>query len=287
MSTGVQQQPVPTHLDPIGAIIYYICVTEAKRSGNWAIPSSHKIALMLNGTDNKPNAQVEHLWSDLQSIIDGKFLFDERTHHEKRYHPLLHHALTQRNVNERIRNFYPAFNPSEEHAKEAQQHEKHHRQRYMESREFVDKKITAIRLIAFKDLYYMTDSRVTLRLAFETLNAQGFANADEYFGEGGFLSIMHRIRYIDFPGLQRGEEFSERHKNDPLYVEPGTVFRAQDMYLELRALDHFHELNIPDQATASRERSNLVSRLRARTRLRENVRRFIVEKHPTLARPGL
>ena len=273
--------PKPTQLDPIGAIIYYICATDAKKSGRWLIPSTHKIAQRLRGGANKTDVQVDHLWQDLQWIIDRRLLFDERTHDDPRCHPLEHHAPSQRNVYDRIRHFYPGFNPTDEHA---HQYEKHHRQRYMDDREFVEKKVTAIRLIAFKDLYYITDSRVPQKLLFEFLSAEGLVDADEFFGEGGFLSSMNRIRYIDFPGLRRGEEFSDRHKNDPLLVEPGIVFRAQDMYLELRALDHFHELKTSDPFTSAQEDSNFESRRKSRIELSEKAQRFIMEKYPTLVK---
>lgn len=269
----------PKELDPLGAIIYYICVTQAKKSGKWLIPGHRKIERMLKNIDNKPIPQVEQLWNDLQWIIEMKLLFDESTQVDSRYHPLLHRGLSQHQVSERIDEFSPAFNPTEEHLR-------HDKKRYMDYREFVENKVTAVRLIAFKDLYHITDSRVPQKVLLEFFSVQGLIDADEFYGKGGFLSIMNRIRYIDFPGLRRGEEFSDRHRDDPLRVEPGIVFRAQDMYVELRALDYFFELKISDQVDSAWEDPNLKSRQAGRIKLLLSARKFIVEKHPTLLGPS-
>jgi hypothetical protein len=258
----------PTLLDPIGSVIYYVCVTEAIKSGTWTVPSSQKISEMLEVHGKKPlDAQVDCLWRDLGWMIDAGLLLSEHSPSDADYRKSFEpHSLTQVNVNKRLQKLSPAFKqPTEE--EQPQQEQKHHRQRHMDEREIVEKRITAVRLVAFKDLYISNDQHVPQKLLLEFLSKQGLAASDEYYGEGGFLPVMHRIKYLDFPGLPRNEEFSDMHKDKPLLVVPGTVFRYQDMYLELRALDYFSE-----------QRSDIDRRRTRRKELRKSAERFATER---------
>jgi len=247
-------------LDPLGTVIYYLCVTEALKGGSFDVPSSHKISKMLKiGEDKeepKPvDPRIDRLWNDLQWVNREGLLFREPQtgdlHYLRSFTP---RALAPHNVNIRIQNFHPGFELVTP---------KHRR---IVTAVFVDRTTSAVRLVALKDLYYFSKGQLPQKLLLEFLQRQNLTtDANEYYR---FLKVMHRIRYVAFPDLPPGEQFSDRHTDQHLLVEPAQVFRNQDMYLELRALDFFLERESPADPRAQRKQ------------LRKNAEAFMLEKHP-------
>lgn len=223
----------PTLLDPIGAIIYYLCVTHALKVGWLGVPSSEVIRKMLRFKKEKVNARskpadphVWRLWNDLKWMDHEGLLFHEV--HEPGYvRSFTPHPLSQRVINDRINKFHPGFawiSP---------------KRRCIVKAELVENVLTAARLIALKDLYYFNAGQVPQKLLLEFLKTQSLvSDADEFYR---FLQIMRRIQYIGFSDLRAEEQFSDSLRDKHLLVEPGGVFRNQDMYLELRALDYFSQ----------------------------------------------
>jgi len=245
-------------LDPLGTVIYYLCVTEALKGGSLDVPSSHKISKMLKIEDKgeqKPiDPCIDRLWSDLQWMNQEGILFHERQtddlHYLRSFTPRM---LAAHNVNIRIQNFHPGF----------ERITSVHRR--LVTGVLVDRTISAVRLVALKDLYYFSKSQLPQKLLLEFLQGQNLTtDTNESYR---FLKVMNRISYIAFPDLAPGEQFSDRHTNQHLLVEPGQIFRNQDMYLELRALDFFLER---ESAADPRPR---------RKELRKNAETFMLEKH--------
>src|SRR5437660_147617 len=105
---------MPTKLDPLGSIIYYLCVTQAIKQGTYDVPSAQTISLMLKLTDGKTgkptNSQVAQLWNDLQWMNREKLLFHEQQPNDSKYSAsFVPHPLSAHNVNIRIENFHPGF----------------------------------------------------------------------------------------------------------------------------------------------------------------------------------
>src|SRR6266480_1919837 len=220
MSTDAAAAAAPSHkLDPMGSIIYYLGVTEAIKQGTYDVPSSQKISSMLEVRAGKPvNSQVDRLWRDLQWMDQEKLLFHEQQADDSKYRKsFIPHSLAAHNVNRRVENFHPGF---------VHVTAKHRR---IVPTEFVDRTISAVRLVALKDLYYFHQWQVPQKLLLEFLRSQGLIpDVDEYYR---FITVMNRIGYIDFPDLSPGEHFSDTHRNKHLLVTPAQVFRNQDMYV--------------------------------------------------------
>ena len=78
-----------------------------------------------------------------------------------------------------------------------------------------------------------------------------------------FILRMSRIGYVMLDGPTEDAEHPRRPRlDDDVLIAPGLVFRRQDMYIELRALDYF-----------SNTSSDLVRRER-RKALRDSATRF-------------
>ena len=209
----------PTRLDPLGALIYYLCVTDAIKGGDLIVPGSQRIADELAA--RRGGGRVAVLWADLWWMQEKKLLFDERPIAKSQYF----RKLAQRNVNERMNKFKPGFEKITP------------KQRRLVIDDFVEQPATAIRLIALKDLYFFAhrNRRVPQRVFFEFLQAQNLITSeDEYYA---FLLNMKGIKCVildpDVP------EFTERERSRFYWIQPGQIFRNQDMYVELRALDFF------------------------------------------------
>jgi hypothetical protein len=215
-----------TDLDPLGTLIYYLCVTSAIRRGGYKIPSSQKISRMLRirkvkGKRKAIDPRIHHLWVDLLWMHGQKLLFDEEQANESRYFL----PLSSTNVNKRIKGFRPGFKQEKP------------RVRKIEPKEFVDKTMTAARLIALKDLYHFNHRGVSQKLLFRFLRSQDLIDDEDELIH--FLKTMDNIEYIEID-LSDPEKVQLDIRND-FFLEPGQVFRNQDMYLELRALDYFSE----------------------------------------------
>jgi hypothetical protein len=213
----------PTRFDPLGALIYYLCVRQAIERGDYRVPSSHKIAAQLalkrdQGGNRVPRSpSVLRLWDVLSWMNDKKLLFDARRLDKSQFI----RELSQRNVNDRIKKFRPGFEMVST------------RQRRIVPSEFVDQTATAIRLVALKDLYYFTHRRLEQKVLLQFLQQENLITGpDDYYV---FLKTVKNIGYVEFdpPVSQVVDEF--------FWLEPGQVFRHQDMYVELRALDFFSE----------------------------------------------
>jgi hypothetical protein len=244
MTTDAAATAAPSpKLDPMGAIIYYLCVTEAIKQGSLEVPSSQKISSMLDVADNGTpvHAHVDRLWRDLQWMDQEKLLFHEQQADDSKYRDsFAPRSLAAHNVNRRIEHFHPGF-----------VHDTPRHRRIVQT-ELLDQTISAVRLVALKALYYFQQWQVPQKLLLEFLQGQGLIPDDvnEYYR---FITVMNRIGYIDFPDLSPGERFSDAYRNKHLLVSPAPLFRNQDMYVELRALDYFSEQRSkPDSSRARR-----------------------------------
>jgi len=217
--------PPPTVLDPLGSLIYYLCVSEAIHDGVFIAPSSQKIAKELKlegGKSGMPvNPLIRELWNDLSRMNQTRLLLNETAHRDSEYFL----GLAQHNVNRRMQRFRPGFVPASPGAK----------QRHMDTREFVERPKTAIRLTAMKDMYFYAGRDLPQKLLLGFLKSEALISDEDDFYT--FLESMSVVRYVDLDPLT--EPISERDRNRPFVIEPGPVFRAQDMYLELRSLDFF------------------------------------------------
>src|SRR5258708_4486740 len=102
--------PHGTLLDPVGALIYYLCVARAIEGGVNRVPSSHEIARLLELRPEKSlrralDAEVQSLWEDLSWMKHEKLVFDESPPKPAEYW----RPLSQHNVNLRMRSFHPGF----------------------------------------------------------------------------------------------------------------------------------------------------------------------------------
>ena len=90
-----EQEDVPTNLDPIRSLVYYLCVTHALADGSLVIPSTNKLAQLL-----KPNAdaRVQDLRRDLRWMRDKRLLFREDPLPDEFYQ----RTLAQPNINKLI-----------------------------------------------------------------------------------------------------------------------------------------------------------------------------------------
>src|SRR5207247_2226031 len=101
-----------TRLDPLDALIYYLCVSQAILRGDYIVPASHVIAAQLVTKKSNRNdhgvgeeSPAVKLWQDLLWMHRNKLLFDERELPKSSFF----RNLAQHNVNERIRKFQPGF----------------------------------------------------------------------------------------------------------------------------------------------------------------------------------
>jgi hypothetical protein len=200
-----------------------MCITGALRRGSLVIPSTQAIARDLvvieeSGSRRAINARVQELWEDLRWMSQEDLLFHEVRYEQDEFF----RSLAQRNVNERVKHFHPGFVHGG-------------RERRLILNEVIDKSITALRLVVLKDMYFFGNFELAQREAGEFLVAEHLVpDADRYFT---FLQTVHAIGYMDFnpPG---GWELP-RDGDKAFVLEPTQRFRNLDMYLELRALDHF------------------------------------------------
>jgi hypothetical protein len=216
-----------TRLDPLGTVIYYLCVCIAIADGDMRLPSGQTISKMLGVAKKGRKAascvdrQTRQIWSDMLWMHKEKLVFDEKPVDESLYWL----ALSATNVNKRIKGFRPGFkhlNP---------------RERIIDPKEFVEKTITAARLVAWKDLYHCNNREVPQKLLFRFFRNRELAKDESDFTR--FLKTMDNIRYLDLEVTDT--EKSQLDLRRDFLVEPGQVFRDQDMYIELRALDYFSE----------------------------------------------
>jgi hypothetical protein len=209
--------------DPLGALIYYYCITEAVKAGDLVVPSSRVISnrLQITRTGAERRAidqEVQHWWEDLQWINEQGVLFNERPHTPEEFIV----SLSQHNVNRRIQRFHRGF---EQVTK---------RTRRLVLSQLVDKAITACRLAALKDLYHFHDSELPHKLFCDfALQAQLFADSEQLYS---FLQAMVNIAYLAVSPTQVATTLDA---SIPFLIEPTDTFRSLDMFIELRALDHW------------------------------------------------
>jgi hypothetical protein len=231
-----------TRLDPLGTLVYYLCVSIAVGEGGVRVPSGQTISKMLGVAKNgkKPPTRIDprarQIWSDMLWMHEERLLFDETPVDELQYWL----TLSVTNVNRRINGFRPGFKQD------------HLGERIIEPKEFVEKTITAARLVAWKDLYHCNSREVTQKLLFRFFKNRELVRDDGTFIH--FLRTMDSIRYLDV-------ELPEVEKSQPdlrkdFLIEPGLVLRNQDMYIELLALDYFSEQGANSTDRRS-ERKNL------------------------------
>src|SRR5438270_401614 len=97
----------PQPFDPLGALIYYLCVTRAIETGGLILPSSQFVASELElqivepGSTRAKNDRVQTLWEDLVWMNEQHLLFNEEPHPPGAFF----RVLSQHNVNQRIRQF--------------------------------------------------------------------------------------------------------------------------------------------------------------------------------------
>jgi hypothetical protein len=214
----------PSPLDPLGALIYYLCVTEALQAGGLIVPSSSSISKQLTveqrGTDCRArDVRIQAVWEDLFWISQSGLLFHEPQYPKANFC----RGLSQHNVNRRISQFRPGFELM------------NRRVRRLVRTDVVEKTGTAVRLAAFKDIYHFASSEVSQAILREFMGEEHLiTDDDQYYG---FLESMGAIHYLETypigalrPPLQRDRHF---------LVEPSDLFRGVDLYIELRALDYF------------------------------------------------
>jgi len=210
-------------LDPLGSLIYYLCVAEGLKDGGLRVPSSGRVSTLLAietvpGTLRARDARVQALWEDLQWLNRAGVLFHEQPYREDEFY----RRLAQHNVNARMRQFRPGFesiNP---------------RTRRLVLGSMVEKTGTAARLVALKDLYHFNHSEVPHRFLRDFLTAERLVEDDNECYS--FLESMHLLHFLDSypPGAMVAPVNRQRH----FLVEPTDFQRSLDMYLELRALDY-------------------------------------------------
>jgi hypothetical protein len=217
-------------LDPLGAVVYYSCVTGALESGGLILPSTATIADSLRifrPLDQLVRAhddRVQRLWNDLVWMNDHNILFNEQPRPKSEFFL----SLSQHNVNRRIQRFPPGFDPFGKRA------------RRLNENLVVEKTITAARLVALKDLYHFRKADIPHQLFTNFATAQQLiADAQESFH---FLNSMLDINYVSVSPLP-SPSF------DPTityYLSPSEMFRCLDMYVELRTLDFFADNGATD-----------------------------------------
>jgi hypothetical protein len=208
-------------LDPVGALIYYLCVTVAIEGGAFLVPSSHHISrlLAIRRAKNVPEAVdhlVQSLWQDLWWIGQQTF-FDERPPDPSDYW----RSLAQHNVNARMQQFGPALAHGS-------------RERRINPKHFVEGTRAAVRLIALKELYRSNGCELPHPILWDFLQEQNLLPEDQF---PAFLQSMSTMNYISvLPDLN----WLPKTRTDiTALIEPSSKFRNQDKYLELRALDYF------------------------------------------------
>jgi hypothetical protein len=229
--------PEPTLLDPLGALIYYLCVSEAKKKAG-RVPSIQKISELLKGGDKPINPRIGLLWEDLLWLKENELLLSE--HEPEAFVP---RSLASHNVNSRIKNFVPGFKVT------------HSGWREILPSKIVDTPLTAVRLIALKDLHHFCQLQVPQKMLLEFLLKENLIpDAGDYYT---FVEVVTRIKYVDVD-LLIGEQFSQHDWDKHFHVGPSEIFAKQDMYLELRAMDYF-----PEQTPQNRQMCRMELRRRA------------------------
>jgi hypothetical protein len=219
-----------SRLDPLGTVIYYLCVCIAVTDGDMRIPSGQTISKMLGtptgkGTGRKAVRHIDgrtlQIWLDMLWLHKEKLVFDEKAVDESEYWV----TLTSTNVNKRINAFRPGFKYVSPKV------------RIIDPKVLVEKTITAARLVAWKDLYHSNHREVPQKLLFRFLRHRELIKDDSDFVR--FLETMEHIKYLDMDVPDAEKTQVDLHKD--FLVEPGQVLRDQDMYIELRALDYLSE----------------------------------------------
>lgn len=152
--------------------------------------------------------RARQIWSDMLLMHEEKLLFDETPVDESKYWLTL--AVT--NVNKRINSFRSGFKHNDQG------------ERIIEPKEFVEKTITAARLVAWKDLYHCNNREVPQKLLFRFLRNHELAKDDGDFIR--FLRTMDSIRYldVDLPDVEK----SQPDLRKDFLIQPGLILRDQD-----------------------------------------------------------
>ena len=235
---------------PLKALLYYLCVKGALEAGTLQVPSTHDLSDQLGSADKSADERVKELWTDLAWMNEQRLLFKEKQYDKKEYF----RHLTQPSVNSQIQKFRPGI---------AQIGDGH---RYeIVPAEFVEKITTAIRLVTLKDLFRFTNGDLPQKLVFDFMaNHARIIDDDRQL----FDSFIQKMKYIGYISLDKpNPEFSD--SDDRVMLEPGPVFRCQDMYIELRALDYLSERGLKRGASQVRQARRL--------ELHKNVARFRVD----------
>lgn len=214
-------------VDPIGALILYLAVVEAIKSGDLIVPSSQRISDLLHRGADPEHEQlpddppVELLWADLSWLNESRLLFNEHQYSKTEYF----RTLSQHNVNERLRHFSKGFV------------QRSRRERQLVPTEFVERASTAARLVGLKDLYFFNRRE----LPYGQLEA--FLTSERLIADKeqcpGFVKTMVEIGYVHAYPTAEWAQYLDQGR--PVELEPTSTFRHYDQYLELRALDHFNE----------------------------------------------
>src|ERR1017187_7980429 len=177
----------PQPFDPLGALIYYICVTRSIESGGLVLPSSQSISDELalrvddQGRTRSANDRVQVSWEDLVWMNQERLLFNEQQYSPSEFF----RTLSQHNVNQRIWHF-----PGVEQTGQ--------RRRRLQPSHAVEKTGTAARLTALKDLYRFNVRELPQKYLRDFLiDRQLVTNPDEVYS---FLDSMYFLEFIDiFP----------------------------------------------------------------------------------------
>jgi len=199
----------------------------------------------FNGKTDILNQEVYDRWDDLLWMTRERLLFNEDQLNEAEYF----RTLKQPRIHDLVRNFRPGFMKVQVGSQSAW---------HVLPDKIVDNPETAVRLIVFKELYFVKrDPQQKLTLEF-------LKSEDLVQDNGEFYDFTQRMKEAGYIDIDKPNH-SVSETDDRVLLRPGRVFRYQDMYIELLALDYFSILR---HATANGRRSE-------RKRLRSSAQAFV------------
>ena len=212
------------------------------KSGAFEVPSTWEIAEMFNPPTGIPDAEITALRADLTWMYKQGLLFNELQIPAEQF--LL--VPRQPAINTLLASFAREFVKV------------HPQRRELDAHQVVENRVSAVRLVALKEIYRAHLSDLPGPLASDFLVTLKLIPADEFCG---FARSMNAIEYLS---CDPPPSDCKAKMDRDLRVEPGRRFRSQDMYIELRALDYF-----------SHDRSNSDERRASRLQLRKQAQDFV------------
>jgi len=217
---------------PVDALLLYLCVNQARMRGGSCIPATRNLARLLRVIESSANnttvrqvaePAVQSLWEDLKWVSDSRLSLREIERAESDYFCDIGAAT----INTKLNQLTPYIVKAGK------------KKRHIDTDKLVERPPNALRLVAFKDAYFVC------RDIPHDLVCKLFLEVSLVRDELDFYTFVVSMLSVDYLTADppAPTNFDSDIQTRRFVLEPGPAFRSQDLYLELRALDEFPKRN--------------------------------------------